>query len=326
MNDGQPEPKSTGAAGDLAEYRAGRLTLDDLAGKWAGQRFAEPDMAATPTVAAEVWDRADERERSQPGTWQEVRDMYLDGRLTKEEYATVSKAVDVAHHPESDTAAASNRPDTAPLPDVPAAAPETKGKDAPPSIDRGSFVSWSGGKGRVDLIVTNGKVPDAPGDVEGTPPSPAARCVVWEKDGEDWKAGTNKYAAKVQTLKRIPPLTKSGKSLGGLDALVGLLADHEQEIEAKNLPDSARVTGLAVKTVADRGMEGWPGDEVTSLTREQWAVGRVKAFLETAAGDDLAPMNPDDTDMLSQIHPARGLQGKTHEIDLDADLADLDLS
>jgi hypothetical protein len=177
------------------------------------------------------------------------------------------------------------------------------GGGTPPSIDTGSFVQWGSNRGRVDLVVTNGKVPGVDDDVEGSKDSPAARIVVWEPDGDGYKATRQKVAKMVHTLKRIPPLT-SGKSLRGGD-LIGLLADHEATVADADgtVPDTAHVTGVAVKTVYDRGLAAWPGDEHTTLTREEWATSRVKAFLATAAGDDPGDYSR-DLALLSKAHPA----------------------
>lgn len=177
------------------------------------------------------------------------------------------------------------------------------GGDTPPSIEAGSFVSWSGGKGRVDIIVTNGKVPGVDDEVEGSKDSPAARVTVWEKDGNGYKAGGKKYAAMVKTLKRIPPLqgAKSAAGSGGV-ALISLMAAHEERIAAAGLGDAAQVNGAAVKAVYDRGLAAWPGEEKVDLTAEEWAVGRVEAFLKVAAGTPVENYTR-DLGLLAKTHP-----------------------
>lgn len=182
------------------------------------------------------------------------------------------------------------------------AAPKPGG-GTPPAIEQGSFVSWSGGKGRVDLIVTNGKVPGVDDDVEGSKDSPAARVTVWEKDGADYKPSKKKTAAMVHTLKRIAPLTgvKAAPGAAGM-ALISLLAAHEERIEHESLTESAQVTGGAVKAVWDRGLAAYPGEDTAGLSREEWAEERVKTFLKVAAGTPVVGYTR-DLGLLAKTHP-----------------------
>lgn len=169
-----------------------------------------------------------------------------------------------------------------------------------PPIANGSYVSWNGGTGRVDLLVSNGKVPGVDDEVEGTAKSPAARVVVWENG----KPTRKKIAKSTHTLRRIPPI-KSGKSLEGV-TLVEVLADHEDTIEALGLPEVHRVSGRQVKTVYERGLAAWPGPARTSLTREQWALGRASHFTKAATltePEDEEVLG-NDTDLLPPDHPA----------------------
>lgn len=194
-------------------------------------------------------------------------------------------------------------------PDLYAAAPESlrrevkafkpkPGGGTPPPISNGSFVSWSGGKGRVDLIVTNGKVPGVSGDVEGTDKSPAARVIVYE----DGKSTGRKVGVSTHTLKRIPPINAGTKKKSAAPAaLVSLVADHETRCEEMELPSHARVTGFAVKAVYDRGLAGYPGPDRTVLTAQEWALGRVQHFAKVAIGDEDTPGH--DTDLLAPEHP-----------------------
>lgn len=175
---------------------------------------------------------------------------------------------------------------------------EKGGGDTPPVISNGSFVSWSGGKGRVDLIVTNGKVPGVEDDVEGTEKSPAARVVVYE----DGKASGKKIGASTHTLRRIPPISTPKKGASPA-ALVQMLAEHESKCDDLQLPAHTHVTGFAVKAVYDRGLDAYPGAEVTTMTAQEWAIGRVEHFVKVAAGD-IAPNGAgNDTDLLAPEHP-----------------------
>jgi hypothetical protein len=182
--------------------------------------------------------------------------------------------------------------------------PPKPGGGTPPPISSGTFVSWSGGRGRVDLVVTNGKVPGIDDEVEGSAKSPACRVVVWEKDGTGYKPSRKKIGAMAKTLKRIPPLRSGKKSAAvtSATALVEMIAAHEQRIEDEALGDEARVSGLAVKSVYDRGIASWPGVLRTGLTREQWGQDRVKAFLDTAAGHPTENY-VNDLGLLAKSHP-----------------------
>jgi hypothetical protein len=63
------------------------------------------------------------------------------------------------------------------------------GKKGGPPIAAGAWVSWGNQRGKVDLVVTNGKVPGVEQDVTGTADKPAARVVVYEPGaGGKWKA------------------------------------------------------------------------------------------------------------------------------------------
>lgn len=187
---------------------------------------------------------------------------------------------------------------------------------SPPSIDSGSFVQWGSNRGRVDLVVTNGKVPGVEDDVEGSKDSPAVRVVVWEKDGDGYKPSRKKIGAMVHTLKRIAPLHPA-KALPGErpgEDLVSLLAEHE----ARGLPDHAQVTAAAVSAVYNRGIKAWPGEHSTTLTRQQWAVGRVKAFLAVASGEDPHGYYR-DLGLLSKAHPRHPQYRPTDWVEITAE-------
>ena len=173
------------------------------------------------------------------------------------------------------------------------------GGGTPPPISTGSFVSFPGGKGRVDLVVSKGKVPGVEGDVEATSDSPAARVVVW-KDG---KATREKRAFSTHKLKRIAPLDKpEGKS--PVDRLVVLARVHSERCSAYNLPEFRWLPADAVKTAYERGLESWPGAEATSLSREEWAVGRAEHLVKVAAGEVARKSAAGhDRDLLHPGHP-----------------------
>jgi hypothetical protein len=103
------------------------------------------------------------------------------------------------------------------------------------------------------------------------------------------------------TLKRIPPIKPSKSAQDPGTALVAILADHEEYVEAAGLPEACRVTGRQIKAVYERGLRGWPGAEVTTLSRKAWAVERADYFTKVAAlaEERVSP----DVDLLPPGHP-----------------------
>lgn len=171
------------------------------------------------------------------------------------------------------------------------------GGGTPPPVSNGSFVSFSGGKGRVDLIVRKGKVPGVSNDVEATDDSPAARVVVW-KNG---KATREKRAFSTHTLKRIAPLDKPESEA---KSLVALAATHDHACLTMGLPDYARVSGVAVKAAYDRGLDAYPQGR-TTLSRQEWALARAEHFVKVAAGTIPRDRAGNDIDLLHPEHPLR---------------------
>lgn len=181
------------------------------------------------------------------------------------------------------------------------AARKKPGDGTPPPISNGSFVSWKGGKGRVDLLVSRGKVPGVEGDVEGTADSPAARVVVW-KNG---KPTREKIGVSTHVLKRIAPLDKpeGEKKSDPAAALVAALSAHESLCSSLSLPDHARVTGAAISEVYGRGVKSYPEGR-TTLSAQEWAMGRVQHFVKVAGGQ-VATVDAagHDRDLLHEEHP-----------------------
>jgi hypothetical protein len=151
----------------------------------------------------------------------------------------------------------------------------------------GAAVTWtdddgSAQYGRVELVVDSGELPGVDG--AGTKEAPVARVAVWRPDGGGgWSPAGLKAAVPVSELEVLPPIP-SAPATSGMAALVGLLTAHEAAAEAKGLPRDAVPSGRAVKAVYERGIGSWPGEQVTSVGAEDWALGRVKAFLEVAGG------------------------------------------
>jgi 2'-5' RNA ligase len=182
-------------------------------------------------------------------------------------------------------------------------------KGETPGIARGAYVSVGNQKGRVDLVVTSGKVPGVEQDIEGSKDAPAIRVVIYEQSDGGWKATGRKIGAKAKSAKTTFPLKspKSGGGAKGKKDLVAMLADHEAEVEAKDLPRASIPSGRAVAEVFERGERSWPGETKTVLTAEEWAAGRVQMFLAVAAGD-IDPHEAKylrDLDLLPEGHPHR---------------------
>jgi hypothetical protein len=108
-------------------------------------------------------------------------------------------------------------------------------------------------------------------------------------------------AVLASEAKAVPALSPESS---GWDALVGLLAEHELQVETKGLPPWSRPDGAAVKVVYGRGLRSWPGADATVLSQTDWALGRARAFLATSSGQQM-PGYVRDADMLPDGHPAR---------------------
>jgi hypothetical protein len=149
------------------------------------------------------------------------------------------------------------------------------------TVKRGQFVKWSGGRGKVDLIVTGGVVPGVDGKpVFGSKTGPAARVRKYAKDGNGWKATDERVAVKASDLTAIDDLPKR-ESKGLADdapaALVSLAQMAEGMVEAK-----------ALSTAYERGLAGWPGSDKTDVPHETWALGRAGALVRASQGRPIA--------------------------------------
>lgn len=155
------------------------------------------------------------------------------------------------------------------------------------TIAAGAFVTWSGGKGKVEIVVTSGKVPKVDTDIEGTKDTPAARVRVWKESDGKWAATDQRIGIKTSSLKTTAPLG------GGFPAKKG----HPEEELVTKLAAYAGdrpVTPTAVKAVYARGIKSHPGSLVTTLSPQEWGLGRVDAFLAKAAGTDIVGYVRDD--------------------------------
>lgn len=208
-------------------------------------------------------------------------------------------------HLASDVPAPPKPPATAPpAPKAPQPVPVEALADpeVQPEVKRGDAVTWPGGTGRVDLIVQRGIVPGVAGDpVHGKSGQPAVRVVL--PTGE--KVAVK--AAQVTVIDPRPHVEVEGKGANGLVTLVSAYQGAEQP----GTPSWAKVTGTAVKAAFARGRASWPGEEITALGRDDWALGRVKAFLTLLTAPDKAPAGyTRDHDLLPLAHPARQHGGR----------------
>lgn len=86
--------------------------------------------------------------------------------------------------------------------------------------------------------------------------------------------------------------------------LVATVAAQDTRCSYLNLPEHARVTGQAVKSVYDRGVQSWPGAGHTTLSAQEWALGRVEHFVKVADGSiSTKSAVGHDADLLHPGHP-----------------------
>jgi hypothetical protein len=72
----------TQAQKELAEYKAGTITLDQLAQIWAARSWDTPDIEHGFDAVGEL---------GGPGTWDEVLSFMLTGQLSDAEYQVISE-------------------------------------------------------------------------------------------------------------------------------------------------------------------------------------------------------------------------------------------
>lgn len=122
-------------------------------------------------------------------------------------------------------------------------------------------------------------------------------------EGGDRAAGDVETTAKPDTASPIPGAPIPGQSVEEpvepirpqlVKGLAALVADHRTEVKALGVDPGPEPDPVAVQTVYDRGMAAWPGGDVTALSAKGWAAGRVRAYLDTAAGQRPAGYHVDD--------------------------------
>jgi hypothetical protein len=280
----------------LQALAGGTASLDDVAGQFRQRQW--PVQLASQSPADAVAADAADPEPEPDGGFGEVEAAFTAGTITHEQYATLAAAAaeGIANQMGTTDTGTTETAD---------AADGAETKAGGPPITAGAFVKWSGGSGRVDMVVKSGSVPGVDKDVTGTASDPACRVTVWAKGDSGWSATDKKVGLKLSAVSRTFPLSSS-KGGGTKDAaLVGVLARHEERVTDAGLPGWSQPGARAVLAVYDRGQQAWPGETKTILAREDWALGRVDAFLDLAAGDGL-PGYVRDIDLLPDGHPARG--------------------
>ena len=84
------EVEQTRASKELARYRAGTMTFDQLVKLWSTRKFDPCPHATTPD---EAWQMDEDGEfGGGPGTWDEIVSFMCLGFLTPDEYAQISAA------------------------------------------------------------------------------------------------------------------------------------------------------------------------------------------------------------------------------------------
>jgi hypothetical protein len=82
----------------IDDYRAGRLGFEVLTRLLAARRYPAPArlrQQPDEPFAAEL--TSDDRDHDEDGTWDEVRRAVASGRLTHEEYLTITSSADQAY-------------------------------------------------------------------------------------------------------------------------------------------------------------------------------------------------------------------------------------
>jgi len=157
------------------------------------------------------------------------------------------------------------------------------------SLAAGEFVTLPDGRrGRVELVVSNGgTVPGVDAALVGTKSDPAARVRVYRQAGGRLLPTGLRTAVKSAQLQR--KATPRPAPAGDVSArLVLKVAQHAGPA------GSGKPTADAIRTVYARGRGAWPGEAKTLLSADEWALGRVDAFLQKAAGHDIEHYVGDD--------------------------------
>lgn len=173
--------------------------------------------------------------------------------------------------------------------DTPAFLKGKKGK----ALTAGTFVQLADGRaGRVELIASNGgRIPGVTGDVVGTQAAPAARVRLYAATAGKMLPTGQRIAVKTSQLRAqdAPRAVPAGDSSA---RLVLKVATHAGPA------GSGKPTADAIREVYVRGKSSWPGETKTLLSADEWAMGRVDAFVQKAEGYSVHDAYVGDDDLL----------------------------
>jgi hypothetical protein len=153
------------------------------------------------------------------------------------------------------------------------------------------------------MVVTSGEVPGVTPAAAGTSEAPAARVTLWSDETGRWRSTGETVAVKTCELGVIDPLDKAWPSASDA-VLVALHNHHRIKVEQSEGPAYRIPSAAAVKEVFRRGTAAWPGEVKTQMSDQEWALARVMAFLDMAAGHRRDSYIR-DMDLLPEGHPFR---------------------
>jgi hypothetical protein len=100
-------------------------------------------------------------------------------------------------------------------------------------------------------------------------------------------------------------------------ALTTKVRDHNAEVKKQNKEDWSKTSLRALKAVYRRGAGAFSVSHRPGMTRNQWAMGRVNAFLRLLMSGSAKASYTTDNDLLPDGHPwkKRGIGSKSFEVD-----------
>jgi hypothetical protein len=101
------------------------------------------------------------------------------------------------------------------------------------------------------------------------------------------------------------------------NALISKVRDHNADVKKKNKEDWSKTSLRALKAVYRRGAGAFSVSHRPGMTRGQWAMGRVNAFLRLLMSGSAKASYTTDNDLLPDGHPwkKKGLGAKSFTID-----------
>jgi len=170
------------------------------------------------------------------------------------------------------------------------------GEDGYPSAGRIAWALWGGDPGRawseriVDEMSDESSYEASRVDGPASTPAPKSDQIVGSKENPAGSAATTQGAIKLSDTVEKSLTNKTG--------------EHNDRMRDEGRPDWTRVTTGALRAVYRRGAGAFSTSHRPGMTRGQWAMGRVNAFLYLAENGE--PENADyvgDNDLLNRGHP-----------------------